>query len=83
MDRINNDGHYEPGNIRLVSRSENANNRRVTTFIVVGGDRLSMSDFRRRHCPGWASPNAVAHHLRRGRSGDEISQIYRQTIGGV
>ena len=27
MDRINNDGHYEPGNIRFVTHKENCNNR--------------------------------------------------------
>jgi hypothetical protein len=28
MDRINVDGHYEPGNIRFVSRSDNLRNKR-------------------------------------------------------
>ena len=28
IDRIDNDGHYEPGNLRLVTRSENLGNRR-------------------------------------------------------
>lgn len=28
IDRIDNDGHYEPGNLRLVTRSENLKNRR-------------------------------------------------------
>lgn len=30
LDRINNDGHYEPGNLRWVTAAGNANNRRVT-----------------------------------------------------
>ena len=28
FDRIDNDGHYEPSNLRLVTRSENLRNRR-------------------------------------------------------
>lgn len=30
IDRIDNDGHYEVGNLRLVTRSENLKNRRKT-----------------------------------------------------
>lgn len=30
LDRINNDGHYEPGNCRWTTRSENLKNRRAT-----------------------------------------------------
>ena len=33
IDRINNDGHYEPGNLRLASRKENLANR--GRFVVV------------------------------------------------
>jgi hypothetical protein len=29
IDRINNDGHYEPGNLRLVTKSINLSNRRT------------------------------------------------------
>jgi len=31
IDRINNDGHYEPGNLRLATRTENLANRRTTS----------------------------------------------------
>ena len=33
IDRINNNGHYEPGNIRLTTGKENSNNRRNNVAI--------------------------------------------------
>jgi hypothetical protein len=83
LDRINNDGDYAPGNLRLVSRGANANNRSSTAFVEVGGERMPVTDFWRQYCPGWRSYNALAHHIRRGRSGDEIAEIYRRTRGGL
>ncbi len=81
LDRIDNDGDYAPGNLRLVSRGANTNNRSSTAFIELGGERMPVTEFWRQYCPGWRSYNALAHHIRRGRSGDEIAEIYRRTRG--
>lgn len=40
LDRINNDGNYSADNCRWIKRRDNINNRRVTTFLTVNGERL-------------------------------------------
>jgi hypothetical protein len=41
--RINNDGNYEPGNVRWMTREEQENNKRSSRFVVVNGERMTMT----------------------------------------
>lgn len=43
IDRINNDGHYEPGNLRLVDRRENMLNSRHTKWEKYRGKQVARS----------------------------------------
>lgn len=43
VDRIDNDKGYEPGNLRLVTCKENANNTRNNTHVFVFGKRYTLS----------------------------------------
>lgn len=47
LDRIDNDGHYEPGNVRWVTQREQLLNRRGTRMVEVGGQSMALSDYAR------------------------------------
>lgn len=42
IDRRNNNGHYEPGNLRFASRAENSNNRENTFRVRIAGKLLPL-----------------------------------------
>lgn len=48
IERINNDGHYEPGNVRWATRAEQSRNRRVNIMLTFQGETLCGTDWARR-----------------------------------
>lgn len=76
LDRIDVNGHYEPGNCRWATRDQQFSNLRKTRRVEVGGESLTVAEAARRHgiSPfvvygrlnnGWDATRALTEPVRR------------------
>lgn len=77
LDRIDNDGNYEPGNVHWVSKMDNANNRRTNTYCWIdtssGRKKMTLAEAAR-----YAGLSARTVKTRYAR-GDRGNRLIRPT----
>lgn len=67
IDRINNDGNYEPGNCRWVEYADQCRNKRQNVWLTIDGETMCLTDAAKRY---GLDRKLVGIRLRRGWTAD-------------
>lgn len=72
LDRINNDGDYEPTNVRWATRKEQSRNKQNTLLITIGTETKCLKEWTEHY---QLSYNMVRRRLRRGWSVEQAFNL--------
>ena len=71
IDRIDTNGHYAKGNLRLVTREQNAQNRNCNVMVFYDGQEMSVAKFTRDYVKRYGV-DAVTDWLRSGLTPEQV-----------
>ena len=77
LDRINNDGNYEPGNVRWIKREMQSRNTRRNIFVDYNGIKMLLVDVAKITGINY---NTLQNRMKRGDTGDKLFRPVKKRI---
>ena len=82
FDRIDNDGNYEPGNVRCVPKRVNMRNTSRGNYLEYNGENMCVTEFYERFANGYAHAGIVGKMLRKGKTPEQIIADMPHSVRG-